>query len=140
MPIGKGIVRRKGHDVAILAFGSMVTKALEAAQILNATVVDMRFIKPLDEELTGDMARQHRLIVTLEENTVMGGAGSAINEFLVGEDYRVSILNLGLPDAFLSHGKAPDMLSEAGLDAPSIITAIRARLPSLPAGQTRAIY
>jgi 1-deoxy-D-xylulose-5-phosphate synthase len=128
LPIGKGLVRRRGQDVAILAFGSMVTTALEVAEILNATVVDMRFIKPLDEEVTGDMARQHQLIVTLEENTLMGGAGSAINEFLLREDHRVSILNLGLPDAFLSHGKVADILAKAGLDTPSLVAAIRARV------------
>jgi 1-deoxy-D-xylulose-5-phosphate synthase len=74
------------------------------------------------------MARQHQLIVTLEENTLMGGAGSAINEFLLREDHRVSILNLGLPDAFLSHGKVADILAKAGLDTPSLVAAIRARV------------
>ncbi len=128
LPIGKGVVRRKGHTVAILGFGSLVNTALEAAESLDATVVDMRFVKPLDEALIGEMATRHQLIVTLEENTVMGGAGSAVNEFLLRQDYRIPVLNLGLPDEFLHHGKVADMLAAVGLDKDSIITSIRAKL------------
>lgn len=128
LPIGKGLVRRKGHTVAILGFGSLVNTALEAAESLDATVVDMRFVKPLDEALIGEMATRHQLIVTIEENTVMGGAGSAVNEFLLRQDYRISVLNLGLPDEFLHHGKVPDMLAAVGLDKDSIIASIRAKL------------
>ena len=128
VPIGKGVVRRKGGTVAMLAFGSMVIPALAAAESLDATVVDMRFVKPLDEELIGDMVTRHQLVVTLEENTVMGGAGSAVNEFLAQANYQIPVLNLGLPDQFLSHGKAPQMLSEAGLDSAGIINAVRAKL------------
>lgn len=128
LPIGKGVVRRKGHTVAILGFGSLVNTALEAAESLDATVVDMRFVKPLDEALIGEMATRHQLIVTLEENTIMGGAGSAVNEFLLRQDYRVPVLNLGLPDEFLHHGKVPDMLAAVGLDKDSIIASIRAKL------------
>ncbi len=128
LPIGKGVVRRKGHTVAILGFGSLVNTALEAAESLDATVVDMRFVKPLDEALIGEMATRHQLIVTIEENTVMGGAGSAVNEFLLRQDYRVPVLNLGLPDEFLHHGKVPDMLAAVGLDKDSIIASIRAKL------------
>lgn len=126
--IGKAVVRHRGNSVAILAFGSMVTPALEAAQTLNSTVVDMRFVKPLDEELIHDMAASHQLIVTLEENAVMGGAGSAVNEFLLASNYQIPVLNLGLPDAFLEHGKVPQMLAGVGLDAASIATAIRKKL------------
>lgn len=128
LPIGKGVVRRKGHTVAILGFGSLVNTALEAAESLDATVVDMRFVKPLDEALIGEMATRHQLIVTLEENTVMGGAGSAVNEFLLRQDYRIPVLNLGLPDEFLHHGKVADMLAAVGLDKDSIIASIRAKL------------
>ena len=128
LPIGKGVVRRKGHTVAILGFGSLVNTALEAAESLDATVVDMRFVKPLDEALIGEMATRHQLIVTIEENTVMGGAGSAVNEFLLRQDYRIPVLNLGLPDEFLHHGKVPDMLAAVGLDKDSIIASIRAKL------------
>jgi 1-deoxy-D-xylulose-5-phosphate synthase len=128
VPIGKAISRRSGHSVAILAFGSMVQPALEAAEKLDATVVDMRFVKPLDEALIGDMTTQHQLLVTLEENTVIGGAGSAVNEFLASADYRIPVLNLGLPDNFLEHGKVPDMLAEVGLSSDGIIESIRRKL------------
>jgi len=128
LPIGKGVQRRKGHTVAILAFGSMVAPALEAAEILDASVVDMRFVKPLDEELIREMAARHPLLVTIEENAVMGGAGAAVNEFVLQQDYHVSVLNLGLPDSFLQHGKVPEMLAAVGLDRDSIVTAIRNRL------------
>ncbi|MGJ8689050.1 MAG: 1-deoxy-D-xylulose-5-phosphate synthase [Gammaproteobacteria bacterium] len=128
LPIGKGVVRRKGHTVAILGFGSLVNTALAAAETLDATVVDMRFVKPLDEALIGEMATRHQLIVTLEENTVMGGAGSAVNEFLLRQDYRIPVLNLGLPDRFIEHGKASDLLASVGLDQDSVIESIRAKL------------
>jgi 1-deoxy-D-xylulose-5-phosphate synthase len=126
--IGKAKLRRRGSSVAILAFGSMVTPALEVAEKLNATVVDMRFVKPLDEETIGDMAAQHQLLVTIEENSLMGGAGSAVNEFLLASNYQIPVLNLGLPDAFLEHGKVPQMLAEVGLDAASISAAIKKKL------------
>ena len=128
VPIGRAISRRKGHSVAILAFGSMVKPALEAAEVIDATVADMRVVKPLDQELIGDLATSHQLIVTLEENTVMGGAGSAVNEYLVQENYSIPILNLGLPDRFLEHGKVPDMLAEVGLNSDAIATAIKQKL------------
>jgi 1-deoxy-D-xylulose-5-phosphate synthase len=126
--IGKGFSRRKGLSVAILAFGSMVQPALVAAEELNATVIDMRFVKPLDKELIADMATTHQLIVTVEENTVLGGAGSAVNEFLLQENYQIPVLNLGLPDTFLDHGKVPQMLETAGLDSSSIAKAIQSKL------------
>lgn len=126
--IGKAVVRRLGSKVAILAFGSMVKPALEAADKMDATVVDMRFVKPLDEATIGDMAAKHQLLVTIEENSLMGGAGSAVNEFLLASNYRISVLNLGLPDAFLEHGKVPQMLADVGLDAASIGVAIKKKL------------
>ena len=126
--IGKALTRRKGRSIVILAFGSMVTPALECADRINATVVDMRFVKPIDEELIGDMATSHQLIVTIEENTIMGGAGSAVNEFLISANYQIPILNLGLPDKFLEHGKVAEMLANVGLDAGSITNAIKKKL------------
>ena len=126
--IGKAMLRRRGSSIAILAFGSMVTPALEVAEKLNATIVDMRFVKPLDEETIDDMAEQHQLLVTIEENSLMGGAGSAVNEFLIASNYQIPVLNLGLPDAFLEHGKVPQMLAEVGLDAGSISAAIKKKL------------
>ncbi len=128
VPIGKALVRRKGKSVVMLAFGSLVAPALAAAESLDATVVDMRFVKPIDEDLIGDMATRHQLVVTLEENTLMGGAGSAVNEFLARANYQIPVLNLGLPDCFLNHGKAPEMLAEAGLDSGGILQSVKAKL------------
>lgn len=128
LPIGKGVVRKKGHTVAILAFGSLTSTGLEVAENLDATLVDMRFVKPLDEALIDEIATCHQLIVTLEENTLRGGAGSAVNEFLLQEDYRIPVLNLGLPDTFLRHGKVPDMLAAVGLDKDSITASIQNKL------------
>ncbi len=126
--IGKGMVRRKGRTVAILAFGSMVQTAMDAAEQIDATVADMRFVKPLDEELIGDLATTHQLVVSIEENTLLGGAGSAINEFLLTENYSIPVLNLGLPDRFLDHGKIADMLAAVGLDASGVVQAIQKKL------------
>ena len=126
--IGKAVTRRRGKSVAILAFGSMVKAALDAAEILNATVLDMRFVKPLDEQIIGDMAASHQLLITIEENSIQGGAGSAVNEFLLASNYLIPVLNLGLPDQFLEHGKAQEMLSAVGLDSNSITESIRKKL------------
>lgn len=128
LPIGKGVVRRQGHSVAILGFGSMVQAALAAAEILDATVADMRFVKPLDTALIDQLAHQHDLLVTIEENTVAGGAGSAVNEWLLANDFRIPVLNLGLPDRFMAHGRVPEMLASAGLDCDGIVTSIRNKL------------
>jgi len=126
--IGKGIERRRGKSIAILAFGSMVGPALGSANTLDATVIDMRFVKPVDEEIIQSMAESHQLLVTIEENTVMGGAGSAVNEFLLKANYQIPVLNLGLPDEFLDHGKVPEMLAAIHLDAESISAAIKQKL------------
>ena len=126
--IGKGIIRRKGENVALLAFGSLTAAALAAAETLDATVADMRFVKPLDAELIAELASTHDLLVTVEENAIMGGAGSAVCEHLAATNYKTSILNLGLSDTFIEHGKVPQMLAGEGLDAEGIVRAIRARL------------
>lgn len=128
VPLGKGVIRRRGREVALLCFGTVLRDALLAAETLDATVADMRFIKPLDDDLITDLAARHRLLVTLEENTVIGGAGTAVNACLQRLDCQLPVLNLGLPDRFLSHGKVPAMLAEVGLDAAGIIEAVRARL------------
>ncbi len=126
--IGKAVIRREGRSVAILAFGSMVSTALESGTSLNASVIDMRFVKPIDEDLIGDMAATHQLIVTIEENSIMGGAGSAINEYLLRSNYQIPILNLGLPDKFLEHGKVPEILADIALDSASVTEAIKQKL------------
>lgn len=128
LAIGKGRTVRVGRAVAILAFGTLLKPALAAAQLLDATVVDMRFVKPLDEALLTELAQSHRLLVTIEENVIKGGAGSGVNEYLLAQQLEVAVLNLGLPDAFLEHGRAADMLAACGLDSKGIEASIRKRL------------
>ncbi|MET1078952.1 MAG: 1-deoxy-D-xylulose-5-phosphate synthase [Pseudomonas sp.] len=128
LEIGKAQLRREGRDVALLVFGVQLTEALEVAERLDATVVDMRFVKPLDEALLRQVAASHRLLVTIEENSIMGGAGSAVSEFLAEENRQVPILHLGLPDAYVEHAKPAQMLAECGLDAAGIERAVRCRL------------
>jgi 1-deoxy-D-xylulose-5-phosphate synthase len=125
LPIGKAEICRHGSQVAILAFGSRVSAALEAADSINATVVNMRFVKPLDVDMITSIAEQHPLIVTVEENALQGGAGSAVNEVLLEQGADNRILNLGIPDAFINHGDHQQQLAECGLDAAGIITAIK---------------
>ncbi len=120
LPIGKAEIRREGKKIAILAFGSMVSPALEAGELLDATVVNMRFIKPLDEDLVMQLAGSHDFLVTVEENAVMGGAGSAVNECLVAHGSNLPVLNLGLPDRYIEHGSREELLAEAELDADGI--------------------
>ncbi|MTC14345.1 1-deoxy-D-xylulose-5-phosphate synthase [Providencia alcalifaciens] len=128
LEIGKGIVRRQGEKVAILSFGTLLSNALEAAEQINATVVDMRFVKPLDEALILEMANSHDMLVTLEENAIMGGAGSGVNEFLMKEKKVLPVLNLGLPDFFIPQGTQDELLADLGLDAIGIVNAINAYL------------
>lgn len=131
LPIGKAKTLRQGREVAILAFGSMVAKAKTVGDKIDATVIDMRFIKPIDEALITELCASHKLIVTVEENTILGGAGSAVNEFLHRENQLIHVLNLGLPDSFLNHGKAEDMLAEVGLDAHGIQSSIEKKLSNI---------
>ena len=125
LPLGKGILRRQGDKLALLAFGSLVTPALAAAEALDATVADMRFVKPLDKELIRELALTHRCLVTLEENAVMGGAGSAVAEALAELGLVRPILHLGLPDRFVEHGDHALLLARCGLDAAGIERTIR---------------
>ncbi|EMO9597148.1 1-deoxy-D-xylulose-5-phosphate synthase [Pseudomonas aeruginosa] len=126
--IGKGVVRRRGGRVALLVFGVQLAEAMKVAESLDATVVDMRFVKPLDEALVRELADSHELLVTIEENAVMGGAGSAVGEFLASEGLEVPLLQLGLPDYYVEHAKPSEMLAECGLDAAGIEKAVRQRL------------
>ena len=129
LPVGKGELRRAGRKIAILAFGSMLAPALGAAEQLDATVANMRFVKPLDEELVLSLAREHDLLVTVEENTVQGGAGSAVAECLQLHGVVITLLQLGLPDVFLEHGEPAQMLAACGLDARGIVDSIRRKMP-----------
>ncbi len=127
--IGKArVCREGGNGIAILVFGTLLQKTRSVAEALDATLVDMRFVKPLDETLLITLAQQCKLLVTVEENAVKGGAGSGVNEFLEAQDFDTPVLNLGLPDSFLEHGKAEDMLADCGLDAAGILRAIEHRL------------
>jgi len=120
LPIGKAEVRREGARVALLAFGSLLAPALEAGSAFDCTVVNMRFVKPLDEELVRELGRTHELLITLEENAVAGGAGSAVNECLAAAGLTPHMVNLGLPDEFLGQGSREELLAECGLDAAGI--------------------
>jgi 1-deoxy-D-xylulose-5-phosphate synthase len=131
LPIGKAEIRRRGAGLAILAFGSPLTDALEVGAELGGTVVNMRFVKPLDEALIVELARTHVALVTVEDNAVAGGAGSAVAELLASKNMQVALLQLGLPDAFLEHASREDLLAEAGIDAAGIRAAILKRWPQL---------
>ncbi len=134
MELGKAQVLRQGKDIAILAFGSMVHPALSAGTALNATVINMRFVKPLDEHQIIQAAEHHGFIVTVEENAIMGGAGSAINEFLHANHlHHIPVLNLGLPDRFIEHGTPNELLAECGLNANGIEASIRKAMSALVA-------
>ena len=125
LEVGKAKQERHGKDIVILSFGSLLDVALKSAENLNASVINMRFIKPLDENIIQEVANYHSLVVTLEDNVVMGGAGSAVNEFLLSKNISTHVLNLGLPDHFQEHGTREELLSDAGLDATSITAKIK---------------
>ena len=125
LPVGKGELRRAGRGVAILAFGTMLAPALEAGELLDASVANMRFVKPLDAELVLELAREHELLVTVEENAVQGGAGSAVAECLAQHGVAVPLLHLGLPDSFIEQGEHGQMLAGCGLDAAGIAASIK---------------
>ncbi|MBF8757511.1 1-deoxy-D-xylulose-5-phosphate synthase [Pseudomonas guariconensis] len=131
LQIGKGVVRRKGEKIALLVFGVQLAEAMKVAETLNATVVDMRFVKPLDEALVLELAAHHDLLVTIEENAIMGGAGAAVSEFLTQEAVLKPMLHLGLPDIYVEHAKPAQMLAECGLDAAGIEASVKARMAKL---------
>ncbi len=126
LPIGKSQPRRKGKGIAILAFGTMLAPALEAAERLDATVINMRFVKPLDETAVLEAAATHDLLVTIEDNSVAGGAGSAVNECLTAHQVLIPVVNMGLPDRFLNHATREELLAECGLDCEGIVHALEA--------------
>lgn len=123
--IGKGIYCRHGKHLAILAFGSMVHPAVQVGEALDATVVNMRFIKPLDGAMIREVANKHDLIITIEENAIMGGAGSAVCEYLNANDIHVRVKQYGLPDTYIEHGKPAQMLADCGLSVEALIASIQ---------------
>jgi 1-deoxy-D-xylulose-5-phosphate synthase len=146
LPIGKGELRREsacppGARIAILAFGPLLRPALAAADRIDATVANMRFVKPLDIELVERLARAHDALVTVEENVVMGGAGSACAEALAELGLAVPMLHLGLPDRFIDHGDPQQLLASVGLDATGIEHSIRNRFGELlaPARRVKSV-
>jgi 1-deoxy-D-xylulose-5-phosphate synthase len=138
LPLGKARPVVEGDTIAILSFGSMLQVSTIAAKELDATVVDMRFVKPLDRDCVLKLAGSHQLLVTVEENSVLGGAGSAVNECLAAAGHQVDICNIGIPDNYIQHASREECLAEAGLDAEGILRQIRARLD--PAGTTTAFH
>jgi 1-deoxy-D-xylulose-5-phosphate synthase len=125
LPLGKAEIKHQGERIAILAWGTMVPPALEAGKKLGATVVNMRFIKPIDEALIMELAKSHDVLVTIEENVLAGGAGSAVNEFLQAQQILMPVLNLGLPDLFVEQGTREQLLTQCGLDNTSILKLIK---------------
>ena len=128
LPVGKGEVRRQGTRVALLAFGSMLTPALKAGEALDATVANMRFVKPLDTELVRQLAASHELLVSIEENALIGGAGAEVARALEEAGLCVPLLRLGLPDHFIDHGDSALLLTEVGLDGGGIVRSVSAKL------------
>lgn len=128
LALGKGLVRRQGQKVALLAFGPLLQACHTVAEQLNATLVDMRFVKPLDQQLLTELAKTHSHFVTIEDNALMGGAGSAVNEYCIAEQLPVKLLNIGLPDIFIKHGTQEQIYAELGLDCVGIHTKVEAFL------------
>jgi 1-deoxy-D-xylulose-5-phosphate synthase len=129
LPIGKAEVRRRGHGIALLAFGAPLTAAETVGAEIDATIVNMRWVKPLDDALVTELARTHAALVTIEDNAIAGGAGSAVGELLAARGVETPLLQLGLPDAFLEHATREQLLTEAGLDIEGIRRSILARFP-----------
>lgn len=125
LPLGKSRTLRKGQDIAILSFGTLLPYALDAAEHLNATVVDMRFVKPLDDQRIDELAASHKLLVTLEDGAIAGGAGSGVGEYLFARQASCQLLQLGLPDEFIMQGTQQEMYAEYGLDCDGILGQIR---------------
>ena len=138
LPVGKAQWRRRGESVALLAFGALVPTAEAVADALSLSCVNMRFIKPLDREMILDLARSHAGLVTLEDNALMGGAGSAVAELLAEEGITVPMLHLGLPDAYLDHASREDLLAQSGLDVAGVRAAIVKRWPGIAGSQVRS--
>ncbi len=125
LPVGKGEIRRRGQRIALLAFGSMLSPCLDAADELDATVANMRFVKPIDRELIIGLAAEHSLLISVEENVLIGGAGAEVARVLEEIDSPARLVRLGIPDRFIDHGDQARLLAEIGLDREGIIRATR---------------
>jgi 1-deoxy-D-xylulose-5-phosphate synthase len=131
LEIGKALEVRSGERLAILNFGTLLPEAMAAAHQLNATVVDMRWVKPMDTAAVMELAQSHDLLVTLEENSIAGGAGAAVNEYIAAQGQTTALMNLGLPDQFVEHGSYVNQLTWTGLDHATICQDIEFRLNSM---------
>ncbi len=131
LPLGKGVIRRQGKKLALLAFGAPYTQAASVAATLDATLVDMRFVKPMDVELVLELARTHDLLVTLEDGAIQGGAGSAVLEVLANAGVHSNVLTLGIPDRYIDHASPTEQYAECGLDAVGILASIEQRLTNI---------
>jgi 1-deoxy-D-xylulose-5-phosphate synthase len=138
LPVGRAEVRRRGSGLALLAFGAPLAAALSVGEALDATVIDMRFVKPLDEALLLELARSHQALVSIEDNAIAGGAGSAVAECYAAQGIEVDLLELGLPDTFLEHASREELLAQAGIDAAGIRAAVLARWPQLAPAPARS--
>jgi len=130
VPLGKALLERRGKKVALLAFGPLLSAAREAADQLDATLVNMRFVKPIDVSLIRQLVASHELIVTIEDNAISGGAGSAVGECLHKFGLQIALMQLGLPDEFISHGDQSELLASAGLDSAGIAKSVLGRMRS----------
>jgi 1-deoxy-D-xylulose-5-phosphate synthase len=133
LPWARGELRREGTRVAVLSFGALLDRALALGDALDATVANMRFVKPLDEALLLQLAESHELLVTLEENVVAGGAGAAVGEFFAERGVRVALLHFGLPDAFIEQASQDEQLELAGLSVERMLQQVRQQLLQHPA-------
>ena len=124
IPLGQSKLCREGKNIVLLNFGTLLPESLQVAEQINATVIDMRFVKPLDEKVLLHISQSHNILVTIEENSIKGGAGSAVNEFLLSKKIKCDILNIGLPDVFIPQGSQQEMRDEVGLNAKHIIDKI----------------
>jgi 1-deoxy-D-xylulose-5-phosphate synthase len=131
LPIGRGELQRSGSGIALLVFGTLLDTAHQLAEVIDASVANMRFVKPLDEALVLELAASHDVLVTIEENAVAGGAGAAVSEFLARRGSDVPVLHIGLPDRHLEHGTREQCLKDAGLDVAGILDAIAAYTATL---------
>jgi 1-deoxy-D-xylulose-5-phosphate synthase len=122
--IGRGLTLVNGKKIALLSFGTMLAEAKIAAKALNATLVDMRFVKPLDSQLIDELINSHELLVTIEDNAIAGGAGSGVNEYILSQGKAIKVLNIGIPDHFVKHGTQAEIHQELGLDSAGIIAKI----------------
>ncbi len=138
LPLGKGEIVRQGKDVALLAFGSLVSAALAAGEELDATVINMRFVKPIDSELIVELAGNHSLLVSVEENAIIGGAGSEVDRVLTERGLKVPLLRLGLPDRFIDHGEQGQLLADLGLDKAGIVRTVCERIRPQQSSEERS--